>query len=459
VSGLLPDGWSRLHPLSPVAKSGRALVAVAILVGPRQLTGTPDRAQLVVDLVVFLVLLLGGIVSWRVTRWRVHGADLQLEEGLLRRQSLQVPLTQLQAVDVVRPFVARLLGLSELRLVLAGEGPGRGRLAFLTEERAVEVRAQLLALAHGLAGDTPEAPERPLLTVPPGRLVASVLLGAPFVVLASMLVLLVVLALAAPSAVGPLAASLAPLLFGSGAAVARRLNLELGFTVAESPDGLRLRSGLLQTRASTIPHGRVQAVRLVEPVLWRPLGWCRLEVDVAQQRQHELGEEDSQQLDRALLPVGSRAEAEALLARVLPGAGTHPPAASGAPRRARVKAPLSWHQLRFWHDDAYATARTGRLTARTVVVPLVKLQSLRRTQGPLQRRLRLATLHLDTAGKGWHAAARDRDAGEAEALIGLLPGQAGAARARLRRVSASGPASAARTADASPPGDRPRLGA
>ncbi|MCW2501525.1 MAG: hypothetical protein JWN87_3201, partial [Frankiales bacterium] len=52
-----------------------------------------------------------------------------------------------------------------------------------------------------------------------------------------------------------------------------------------------------------------------------------------------------------------------------------------------------------------------------------------------------------------------RDAGEAEALIALLPGRAGAARARLPRVSASGPASAARTADASPPGDRPRLGA
>jgi putative membrane protein len=437
VSVLLPDGWARLHPLSPLAKSGRALVAVGILLGPRQVTGEVDTAQVVVDLLAFLVLLTGGVVSWRVTRWRVRGGDLQIEEGLLRRQSLQVPLTQVQAVDVVRPLVARLLGLAELRLVMAGEGHGRGRLAFLTQQHATEVRAQLLALAHGLAGDTPEAPERPLVTVPAGRLVASVLLGAPFVLLSLLLGLLAVLGLVAPDGRGPVAASLVPVLVGAGAAVARRLNLELGFTVAESPDGLRLRSGLLQTRASTIPHGRVQAVRLVEPLLWRPLGWCRLEVDVAQQRQSELGEEDSRQLDRALLPVGSLAEAEALLARVLPGATTHPPPGSAAPRRARAKAPLSWHQLRFWHDDTYGAARTGRLTARTVIVPLVKLQSLRRTQGPLQRRLRLSTLHLDTAGKGWRAAARDRDHAEAEALVGRLPVLASAARARLRRVTAA----------------------
>lgn len=442
MSRPLQDDWSRLHPLSPLAKSGRALAAVAVLVAPRQLSGSVDRTQLVIDLAIFGVLLLGGLVSWWVTRWRVHGGDLQLEEGLLRRQSMQVPLSQLQAVDVVRPLAARLLGLAELRLVMAGSGHGRGRLAFLGDERAVEVRAQLLALAHGLASETPEAPERPLLSVPSRRLVASVLLGGPVVLLVSGLVLLGVVAAVAPDAAGPVAAALVPLALAGGTAAARRLNLELGFTVAESPDGLRLRSGLLQTRSSTIPHGRVQGVRLVEPLLWRPLGWCRLEVDVAQQRQSAVGEEDSSALDRALLPVGSRAEAHALVASVLPGASLDPPAGSRAPRRARLKTPLSWHLLRFWHDGDYAAGRTGRLTARTVVVPLDKLQSLRRTQGPLQRRLGLATVHLDTAGRGWQAAGRDRAAHDAAALLVRLPPLASAARRGSSGLSASGTAAA-----------------
>ena len=438
MSTPLPEGWARLHPLSPVARGGRALLAVLLVLGPRQLFGGLNTEQLAVDVLLFVALVLAGIVSWRVTRWRVAGQDLQIESGLLRRQSVRVPLRQIQAVDVVRPLAAQVLGLSELRLVLAGKGSGSGRLAYLTESRAAEVRAQLLALAHGLDGRTAEPPERPLLRVPAGRLVGSVLLGLPVVLLGGLLLLLVALAALAPRAVGPTSTALLPVLLGTGAAIARRVNTELGFTVAESPDGLRIRSGLLQTRATTIPHGRVQGVRLVEPLLWRPFGWCRLEVDVAHQRQREAGEQDSDQLERALLPVGSRADAEFLLTRVLPGVRLRPPDGSQPPPRARWTAPLSWHLLRAWHDDVHASARTGTFTARTVVVPLAKLQSTRWTQGPVQRRLGLATVHLDTAGKGWQAAARDRDAAEADILLRELSPLARAAR----RLSASGTASA-----------------
>ena len=61
----------------------------------------------------------------------------------------------------------------------------------------------------------------------------------------------------------------------------RRVSTQYGFTVAQSPDGIRIRRGLLGTVAETIPCQRVQAVRMIEPLLWRPLHWCRLEVDVA----------------------------------------------------------------------------------------------------------------------------------------------------------------------------------
>lgn len=445
----LPASWARLHPLSPVAKGGRAVLALIFVTLPRQVVGGGlERSRLLVDALVAAAIIAAGVVSWLVTRWRVAGAELQLETGLLRRQSIRVPLARVQAVDVVRPLAARLLGISELRLVLAGTGTGKARLSFLPQRRAVQVRAQLLALTTGLAGGAvghqawpgvdaapasgapaPDLGERPIASVPAGRLIASALLGAPAVVVTLLVPVLVALALVAPAALGPVLGTVATVLFGSGAAVLRRINVELGFTVAEAPDGLRLRSGLLQTRSETIPAGRVQAVRLVEPLLWRPFGWCRLEIDVAQQREREVGEEDVGALTRALLPVGARAEADALLARVLPGAATCPPPDASAPRRARFKAPLSFRRLASWHDASYVVARTGRLQAETVVVPLAKVQSIRWTQGPAQRRLRLATVHIDTAGQRWQAAARDRDVTEAEALLGELPGLAQAARA------------------------------
>lgn len=431
MSEELPSSWARLHPLSPLARAGAALVAVLLVAGPRQLLGEGiDGTRAVLDAVVAGVVLATGAVSWLVTRWRVSEGELQLELGLLRRQSLRVPLVRLQAVDVVRPLAARLLGLSELRLVLAGSGSGKARLSFLAHGRAMQVRAQLLAVGAGLHETTPEATEQPLTRVPNARLIASALVGPPAVLVALVVPVLVVLAVVEPSSVGPVLTSLATAGFGAFAVVLRRLNVEMSFTIADAPDGLRLRSGLLQTRAETIPAGRVQGVRLVEPLLWRPFGWCRLEVDVAQQREHEVGEEDVQQLSSALLPVGTREQADALLARVLPGASTRPPPGAQPPRRARFKAPLSYRRLAAWCTEDHLVGRTGRLEVRTVVVPLAKAQSIRWSQGPLQRRLRLVTVHVDTAGRRWSVAARDRDEDDADDLLVRLPDLARTARLR-----------------------------
>ena len=390
---------------------------------PRQLfDGGLDRASLAVDGVLALLVVATGLVSWLVTRWRVDGAELQVETGLLRRQSIRVPLVRIQAVDVVRPLAARLLGLSELRLVLAGGGTGKAHLAFLPAATAQQVRLQLLAVASGgvVTGERPAA-DTTLAVVPAGRLVASVLLSGVPALAVTGAVLLGVLTVTEPGSVGPVAGAGATLLLGSGAALLRRLNVEWGFTVGAGAAGLHLRSGLLQTRAETVPPGRVQGVRLVEPFLWRPFGWCRLEIDVAQQREREVGEEDVAELTRALLPVGSRADAELLIAQVLPGASSCAPPDSAPPRRARSKAPLSYRHLAAWHDGHHLMARTGRLQVETVVVPLSKVQSVRWSQGPVQRRWQLATVHVDTAGRRWRATARDRSVADADALLAELP--------------------------------------
>ena len=56
---------------------------------------------------------------------------------------------------------------------------------------------------------------------------------------------------------------------------------EYDWTVGESPDGLRLDHGLLDRAHETVPPGRVQTVRIVEPLLWRRRGWVRVELEIA----------------------------------------------------------------------------------------------------------------------------------------------------------------------------------
>jgi putative membrane protein len=421
------DGWHRLAPVSPIVRAGRAAIAIAILLLPTAVRGG-DLKQDWPQLAVVGVLLVVGFVSWLVTRWRIDGDDLRIETGLLRRQSLRFPLAQVQAVDVVRPGLARLFRVAELRLRMAGSTGGTARLAYLPEREVEPLRTRLLALAHeGVDGVAPaeEVEERVLASVPTGRLAASILLSDVGFLAIAILAGLLVTAVEAPAATTEAFGGSAVWVIAGLTMLWRRFNQEYKLTVAEAPDGLRLRSGLVALTSETIRPGRVQAVRMVEPFVWRRLGWCRLEVDVAG-RQRRKGEGEAQRTPlRAVLPVGSRDLAQELLARIVPDAPTDRLRPS---RRALVKSPLRYRFLSYGRTDTCVVTTTGRIRRVTAWVPLAKVQSFRRVQGPLQRRLRLASIHLDTAGRSVHANLRDRDVDEADSVLESLVPLARAAR-------------------------------
>jgi putative membrane protein len=420
--------WRRLHPLSPIVRAGRGIGAiVVVLLGSLASRHHSSRlTPLLIEVGVLAALCLVGFVSWLVTRWRIEDGALRIESGLLRRTSRRFPPEQLQAVDTVRPAVARVFGLAEVRVRMAASSGSSGRLAYLVDEEAELVRARLLALAHGVAENTPPPPERILLSIDTGRLLASIMLSGVGVVLETVIVALIVLAVADPVAVAPAVSVGATALIGLGTAAFRRLNGEYELTVAEAPDGLRFRSGLLQTSAETIPRGRVQGARLIEPLLWRPFGWCRLLVDVAgKQRSGDENRSVARGL-RTVLPVGDHEQAAWLLERILPGV---PQERHAPPTRARWKSPLRYHNLSWAADERYAVTTSGRVRRVTDLVPLAKVQSIRQMEGPVQRQLHLATLHLDTAGRSIHAAIRDRDREECRRLMVDLPEACRVARA------------------------------
>jgi putative membrane protein len=422
------DGWRRLHPVSPVVRAGRAAIAVFIVLVPIVLRGGGNLSDSTIQLGVVALLAGLGFVNWLVTRWRIEGDDLRIETGLIRRQSLRFPLAQVQAIDIVQPGLARIFRVAELRLRLGGTSGGTARLAYLPQHEVEPLRARLLRLATDgeTAPHEPEAiEERVLTTVPTLQLVASIVVSDVGIAVELVFVALLVTALLAPAAAAGIVGGGAAELIAVATLVWRRFNQEYKLTVAAAPDGLRLRSGLVALNAETIRPGRVQAVRLVEPFLWRRLGWCRLEVDLAgRQKRKGEGEATRGQL-RALLPVGSRALALELLEHLVPDA---PRPERRAPRRVAWKSPLRYRFLAWGRTDAAVVTMTGRIRRVTVWVPLEKAQSLRLVEGPLQRRLRLVTVHVDTAGRALHAALRDRDRAEGHEALADLVGLARAAR-------------------------------
>jgi putative membrane protein len=414
--------------LSPLVRAGPAAVVilVAAVAGGR---GGQRTADLIRIGVVALVIVF-GFISWAVTRWRLADGALQIDTGLIRRSSLRFPLTQIQAVDIVSPGLARIFGLSELRVRMASGNRSTGRLAYMQSAHADAVRTQLLDLARAQTieaqarahPDAPippaAAPFTPLYTVDVSRLVGSILLSFPAVALYLILgTLIVVAALAPGAAAGAVAGSISALLGFSGA-VWTRFNGEYRMSLGVDPDGLQVRTGLIQTTAETIPWGRIQALRTIQPVFWRPFGWYRVEADVAGKNVGGRQNQAARRAGRALIPVGVASEVEWLAQLVMPGT---PDRLAPPPHRAVWKSPLRYRRLSFAWNEQYAVTTSGRLRRVTDRVPLAKVQSLRWSSGPVQRRLRLASIHFHTAGRSVYSLARDRDEREADQLIATLP--------------------------------------
>ncbi|WP_188132695.1 PH domain-containing protein [Streptomyces boluensis] len=415
-----------MHPVTPLR---RAWAPVAV--GTGWAVHDPDGAyRRVADLATETLLLGGatlvlaaslyGFLSWWFTHFAVTGTELRIRTGLLFRRTAHIRLDRLQAVDVNQPLLARFVGVAKLKMDVIGTD-SKDELAYLSERDAAVLRAELLARAAGFAPETAhevgEAPVANLVHVPPRQLAVSLLLtGTTWALLLAALAVPPLLWLATHST-GLLIGTGIPLIGAAGARSVGRFMKEYDWRVGESPDGLRLDHGLLDKEHETVPPGRVQAVRIVEPLLWRRRGWVRVELDVA-------GSSNS-----VLVPVAPRAVADAVIARILPGV-TVPEELSRPPARSAWCVPLWWRGQGLAVTDTVFATRHGLLSRTLALVPHAKVQSVRLTQGPWERRNGVADIHVET-GANTSVTARLRDTAEARQLL-----QAQADRSRTGRRTA-----------------------
>jgi putative membrane protein len=441
-----PDSleFRRLHPLTPLAR-GWTVVAVVGAVVVTQFLGDDDTgASWWVWILVASVpaALVYGYASWRFTRYAIVGGDLRVETGLVFKRSRVIDLDRLESVDVVQPLVPRLLGLAELRLEVAGGSSTEAPLAYLSRADAEALKARLLALRVGTPAREAEPDERVLLRVPVDRLVASALLSGAWVASALAAGFFVLDTLLGGEGVLGL---FLPAVFG----VVRGVRTFLGdydFRVAESTDGLHIRRGLLDTRSQTVAPGRIQAVQVTRPLLWRPFGWVKVLVNVAGYAPTRDGQIAT---TSTLAPVAPLAEAVWLLNHLLPGLDLSAVRLAPAPRRARWIWPISYSGLGIGTTDEFVVSREGLMGRTLSAIPLSKPQSVRLTQGPLQRKLQLATVHIGSTPGPVRVRLPERVPSEARWLFDTIVARV---VERLPRRPSSNDAEAVR--EAATPGDR-----
>ena len=420
------DGWVRLHPLSPLLNAGRftlAGVVVGLQVWADAAEALAPDAGLFVRaggaLALAALLALGyAAVAWRYRVYRVAANVVELKTGVVYRSYRQLPLDRIESVDTTQSLVARLLGLAEVRIEAISKKGSELRLRYLSFEDAEELRVELAARrrdghAPSAAADEEAAAGERVFTVEARELVTAYLV-VPALVGAALLVVALVVGGLARGVDGVVVVLVFTVFAAVSMAVAGLVRLERvwDFRLDDTADALVVHRGLLNLTTQRIVPGRIQALRVDQPLLWRVYGRHRVVVDVAGYR--GANREDAAAAS-VLLPVAPygvvRDVVERLEVRADLGAVVFEP----VPRRARWRS-LRWRSFGVAVTDTHAVVRTGVLWRRIAVVPRRRLQSTHVRQGPWQRRLRLATVQFDTAGGRIKVAAAHRDIGDAVAL-------------------------------------------
>ncbi|WP_309127427.1 PH domain-containing protein [Microbacterium sp.] len=403
--------------------------------------------------VLGLVLVLIAIfwLVWRFQQFRITGDHVEVRKGMIFRSHRRAPLDRVQGVNLTRPFPARIIGLAKLEVVGAGND-ANVPLEYLATSRAESVRADILRLAsgaraareHARTGTAPArtraefvgsvnagvsgliegvdladvAPES-VVKIPTGRLVGSQLLHALlwvvfFVIIAAVAMSATLIGMRADGEDnGAIAIAMLGIGLGMGipmviAAVGitwAQISKSLRYSIAPTPDGVRITYGLLTTVTETIPPGRIFAVEVTQSLLWRPFGWWTIRINRMSGKSAAQQQSGSAQQFNVVLPVGKRADVERVLALILPDA----PAADiplvwehgilgpvdgdpykTIPARARWRRPLSWRRHGYALTEFGVLLRRGTVWRKLAVFPLARLQGVSISQGPIDRMQRVS---------------------------------------------------------------------
>ncbi|WP_105036005.1 PH domain-containing protein [Cryobacterium aureum] len=448
---------------------------------------------------VLLVILVAFYLSWRMHTFRVNGEVVEVRSGLVFRSHRKARLDRVQGVNLARPLIPRLFGAARLEITVAGQD-GNVQLAYLGSKLADDLRRDILHLASGLRqarqpaapdaahiaaqpvpGDITEppligpsaahfalgdfatarynefrapeldpdaAPPESVVRIPPGRLIGSVVLSGFTVFLLLAGVGLIISVIAGSS--GWVLVAVLPGLIGSAGYYFSRITKMLRFSIAGTPDGVRVGYGLLSTSSQTLPPGRIHAIKVSQPILWRRFGWWQVSINTAGQAS---GRGSGPVMSTTLLPVGTLGDVEKVLQLALPGFDTDAHRAlvengmlggrkrdagiadfySNAPARAVWLRPFSWWRTGWAVSGPVALIRRGVLSRDLILVPLARMQGVRISQGAIRRRLRLAAADLHTVAGPVNASLSVIDVDEALVLFEWM--STGAVRSALADTS------------------------
>ncbi len=403
-----------------------------------------------------------SIVRYFTFSYRIEHGELITRQGLLGRTQRNIPLTRVQDIRIEQGVLHRMFKVADVFVETAGGRGPEAALSVLSRREADRLRAAVFDQAAVRTGpafaETPPVERQVIRQLTIRDLV---LAGITSNRTASVLAVLAVLwqflddilprnayeefvkRIAARAAEWQDSISWLPILLGIIAIIVIGMVFSIigsiimfyGFSLSRSGEDIYRSYGLFTRRSSSLPRRRIQLLKIEETWLRRLFKLATLRADTAGA---QIGPNKDEQSGRdVLLPVVPRKDIDSVLPTFFPDLddanGAWRQVSRRAIRRGTKKGAAvcilfaaascaiqqSWHglwpllfipgvyilnvmsyrHLGYLPGERFFRTRSGWLSRATHVIPLRNIQSVVIRQTPFDRRHRVATLLVDSAGQ------------------------------------------------------------
>lgn len=447
---------SKLHPLSVAYRTVRQLSRIGFLVVLFFFGGTTATGDIsaLVAIGSTVALALAAVFVWQVAYYRrfeyeITGDTFDIRSGVVSRRNREIPLRRVQNVDVTENVVHRLLGIAQVNIETAGGNVSEANLRYVGADVAREiqrdVRRRKTELAGGEVDEKEEVVEdrgEKLYEISSGELLLLSTFSIDFRLVAFALFLLSFLPPERFETFESLSLSFGALpvvvigffvvlllwLIGFVTSFSRYY----GFVLRRIDDTLSYERGLFNRYSGSIPLDKIQTFTVYENVLKRHFDYATLGVETAGYSPSQARQQGSE----TAVPFAKRRRVDRLADEI---DGVERPEFELPPRRARrryafryalilgalaaalyaaqffvsppswylplvalpltpVAAHLKWRNRGYYLGKEYVATRNGFWNRTTVILPYYRVQNVIESSTILQRRWRLATVTVDTAG-------------------------------------------------------------
>lgn len=431
---LLPRAWATVRNLWP-------LLLFAFLGGE---SFGFHLAELMIVLIFTLASVWNTFIHWATLRYRMQQGRLEINTGLINKQSRTIDPSRIQNVELVQNLFHSWAGLVELRIDTAGELSTEGLLSALSVEDATELRDQLARVGSLTSTDDESEVIEPIVSMGIPEILAFGLTQRTIGTVAVITVVgLEFMNQAGPEVAREVSQNMQPstiiaalmLAFVGSWAVSALTSIFrfYGFRMTRLDDAVRTTQGLTTKRNVEIPLSKVQMVRTDEPLVRRMMGYGTVLIETA-----GLGVVEGQvRQAEGMVPMVESDELGSVTACTVPHSKVDPwttPLRPAHPRslyRAMVAASvratvfiavgftflgslkwltvgllpmaligawLDWAKQGWLVTPTSIVSRRGFFNRRTFILSRDKLQSVHIVQGPFMRLHGLSRIVVRVAG-------------------------------------------------------------